>query len=298
MIHSMTGYGRGQWQEESWLCRVEVKSVNHRYLDIQNRLPSELSSLDGKIRKWIQKRVRRGRIDLFLKIERGDDPGFSLNRPLFEGYLDTLKLLERDYSIGGNVDPGQLLRMPGMLARESVAISDEQLAVLEVGVASAVAQALSDLETMRRAEGQALGAEIRRRLDAIQTEVQTIETQSEGLLELHRERLKTRMETILSDVDIDPARLLQEAAHQADRGDIREEVSRLISHGAQCRALLSGSGEVGKKMDFMMQEMNREANTILSKNAGLADRRLEITNAAITIKTEIEKIREQIQNVE
>lgn len=298
MIHSMTGYGRGQWQEESWLCRVEVKSVNHRYLDIQNRLPSELSSLDGKIRKWIQKRIRRGRIDLFLKIERGDDPGFSLNRPLFEGYLDTLKLLERDYSIGGNVDPGQLLRMPGMLARESVAISDEQLAVLEVGVASAVAQALSDLETMRRAEGQALGAEIRRRLDAIQTEVQTIETQSEGLLELHRERLKTRMETILSDVDIDPARLLQEAAHQADRGDIREEVSRLISHGAQCRALLSGSGEVGKKMDFMMQEMNREANTILSKNAGLADRRLEITNAAITIKTEIEKIREQTQNVE
>ena len=298
MIHSMTGYGRGQWQEESWLCRVEVKSVNHRYLDIQNRLPSELSSLDGKIRKWIQKRIRRGRIDLFLKIERGDDPGFSLNRPLFEGYLDALKLLERDYSIGGNADPSQLLRMPGMLARESAPISDEQLAVLEVGVASAVAQALSDLETMRRAEGQVLETEIRKRLDAIQTEVQRIETQSEGLLELHRERLKTRMETILAEVDVDPARLLQEAAHQADRGDIREEVSRLISHGAQCRALLSGSGEVGKKIDFMMQEMNREANTILSKNSGLADHRLDITNAAITIKTEIEKIREQIQNVE
>ena len=298
MIHSMTGYGRGQWQEGSWFCRAEVKSVNHRYLDIQSRLPSELSSLDGKIRKWIQKRIRRGRVDLYLKIERGDDPGFSLNRPLFEGYLDALKLLERDYSIGGNVEPGQLLRMPGMLARESAPVSDEQLAVLEVGVASAVAQALSDLETMRSAEGQVLEAEIRRRLDAIQTEVRTIETQSEGLLELHRARLRTRMETILAEVDIDPTRLLQEAAHQADRGDIREEVSRLISHGAQCRALLSGSGEVGKKIDFMMQEMNREANTILSKNAGLADRRLDITNAAITIKTEIEKIREQIQNVE
>ncbi len=298
MIHSMTGYGRGQWQEGSWLCRVEVKSVNHRYLDIQNRLPSELSSLDGKIRKWIQKRIRRGRVDLFLKIERGDDPGFSLNRPLFEGYLDALKLLERDYSIGGNVDPGQLLRMPGMLARESAPVSDEELAVLEVGMASAVARALSDLEAMRSAEGQVLETEIRRRLDAIQTEVQMIETRSEGLLELHRERLQTRMETLLADVDVDPARLLQEAAHQADRGDIREEVSRLISHGAQCRALLSGSGEVGKKIDFMMQEMNREANTILSKYSGLADRRLDITNAAITIKTEIEKIREQIQNVE
>ena len=298
MIHSMTGYGRGQWQEGSWLCRVEVKSVNHRYLDIQSRLPSELSSLDGKIRKWIQKRIRRGRVDLFLKIERGDDPGFSLNRPLFEGYLDALKLLERDYSIGGNVDPGQLLRMPGMLARESAPVSDEELAVLEVGMASAVAQALSDLEAMRSAEGQVLEAEIRRRLDAIQAEVQAIETRSEGLLELHRERLQTRMETLLADVDVDPARLLQEAAHQADRGDIREEVSRLISHGAQCRALLSGSGEVGKKIDFMTQEMNREANTILSKNSGLADRRLDITNAAITIKTEIEKIREQIQNVE
>ena len=298
MIRSMTGYGRGQWQEGSWLCRVEVKSVNHRHLDIQIRLPGELSSLDAKVRKWVRERIKRGRIDLYLKIEKGNDPGFSLNRPLFESYLDTLKLLERNYSIKGNVDPSQLLRMPGMLAQESVPVSDEQSAVLEAGVAVAVAQALSDLETMRRAEGQALETEIRRRLDVMEAEVQRIETQSEGLLELHRERLKTRMESILADIDIDPARLLQEAAHQADRGDIREEVSRLISHGTQCRALLSGSGEVGKKMDFMMQEMNREANTILSKNAGLADHRLDITNAAITIKTEIEKIREQIQNVE
>ena len=298
MIQSMTGYGRGQWQEGSWLCRVEVKSVNHRFLDIHNRLPPELSSLDGKIRKWIQERIKRGRIDLFLKVEKGDEPGFSLNRTLLRGYLDALELLERDYSIGGSLDPSQLLRTPGMLVQESAPVSDEQLAVLEVGVAGAVAHALSDLETMRQTEGQVLENEIRQHLDAIQTEVQRIETHSEGLLELHRERLTARMESILADIDVDPARLLQEAAHQADRGDIREEVSRLISHGAQSRALLSGSGEVGKKMDFMMQEMNREANTILSKNAGLANRRLDITNAAITIKTEIEKIREQIQNVE
>lgn len=298
MIHSMTGYGRGQWQEGNWLCRVEVKSVNHRFLDIHNRLPPELSSLDGKIRKWIQERIKRGRIDLFLKIEKGDEPEFSLNRPLLQGYLDALELLERDYSVGGSLDPSRLLRTPGMLVQESAPVSDEQLAALEVGVADAVAHALSDLETMRQAEGQALENEIRQRLDAIQTEVQRIETHSEGLLELHRERLTARMESILADIEVDPARLLQEAAHQADRGDIREEVSRLISHGAQSRTLLSGSGEVGKKMDFMMQEMNREANTILSKNAGLANRRLDITNAAITIKTEIEKIREQIQNVE
>lgn len=298
MIHSMTGYGRGQWQEGNWLCRVEVKSVNHRFLDIHNRLPPELSSLDGKIRKWIQERIKRGRIDLFLKIEKGDEPEFSLNRPLLQGYLDALELLERDYSVGGSLDPSRLLRTPGMLVQESAPVSDEQLAALEVGVADAVAHALSDLETMRQTEGQALENEIRQRLDAIQTEVQRIETHSEGLLELHRERLTARMESILADIEVDPARLLQEAAHQADRGDIREEVSRLISHGAQSRTLLSGSGEVGKKMDFMMQEMNREANTILSKNAGLANRRLDITNAAITIKTEIEKIREQIQNVE
>ena len=298
MIHSMTGYGRGQWQEESWLCRVEVKSVNHRYLDIHNRLPSEFSSLDGKVRKWVQERIKRGRIDLFLKIENGDDPGFSLNRPLLESYLDALRLLQKDYSIGGNVDPSQLLRMPGLLAQESVPIADAQLTGLEAGIASAVGQALSDLVTMRRTEGQVLEAEIRQHLDALETEAQRIETQSEGLLELHRDRLKARMETILAEVDVDPARLLQEAAHQAERGDIREEVSRLFSHVAQCRVLLSGSGEVGKKIDFMMQEMNREANTILSKNSGLADRRLDITNAAITIKTEIEKIREQIQNVE
>ena len=298
MIHSMTGYGRGQWQEGSWICRVEVKSVNHRFLDIHNRLPSELSGLDGKVRKWIQERIKRGRIDLFLKIEKSDYSGFSLNRPLLKGYLDALKLLEIDHSIKGSIDPSQLLRTPGMLAQESVHFSDAQLAILEVGIASAVSRALSDLEAMRRAEGQVLEAEIQQRLDAIQTEVQRIETQSEGLLELHRERLQARMEAILADISTDPARLLQEAAYQADRGDITEEVSRLISHGAQCRVLLSGSGEVGKKIDFIMQEMNREANTILSKNAGFAKHRMDITNAAITIKTEIEKIREQIQNVE
>ena len=298
MMHSMTGYGRGQWQEGSWICRVEVKSVNHRFLDIHSRLPSELSGLDGKVRKRIQERIKRGRIDLFLKIENSEAPGFSLNRPQLKGYLDALRLLERDHAIKGSIDPSQLLRTPGMLAQESVHISEAQSAILEVGIASAVSQALSDLETMRRAEGQALEAEIRQHLDAIQTEVQRIETQSEGLLELHRERLAARMEAIFADISIDRARLLQEAAYQADRGDIREEVSRLISHGTQCRALVSDSGEVGKKIDFIMQEMNREANTILSKNAGFAERRMEITNAAITIKTEIEKIREQIQNVE
>ena len=298
MIHSMTGYGLGHWQKESWLCRVEIKSVNHRYLDIHNRLPHEFSSLDGKVKKWIQKRIRRGRIDVFLKIEKGENPGFRLNRPLLEDYLNALKLLKKDYSVGGSIDPSHLLRTPGIFTQEAVSISDAQLAVLETGIANAVAQALNDLETMRRVEGQVLETEIRQRLNTIKKEVQQIETQSEGLLTLHRKRLKARMKTILGDIKLDSDRLLQEAAHQADRGDIREEVSRLISHEAQCHTLLSSSSDVGKKIDFMMQEMNREANTILSKNAGLAGGRMDITNAAIMIKTEIEKIREQIQNVE
>jgi uncharacterized protein (TIGR00255 family) len=289
MIKSMTGYGRAQWENGSWVCRVEVKSVNHRYLDIHNRLPSELLNLDGKVRKWIQARITRGRIDLFLKIENSDGQAFKLNTPLLQGYLDALQRLERDHSISGKVDPIQLLRTPGMLSQQSVQVSDDQLAELEIGIASTVACALSDLEAMRVAEGKALQAEVLRRLDVVKMEVNKIEAQLEGLLELHRERLKARMETILADVGIDPARLLQEAAYHADRGDIREELARLSSHGEQCRALLSSSGEVGKKIDFIMQEMNREANTILSKNHGLTEKCLEIANAAISIKSEIEK---------
>lgn len=298
MIKSMTGYGRGQWENGRWICRVEVKSVNHRYLDIHSRLPPEVLNLDGKVRKWIQARIKRGRIDLFMKIEKNDGQGFRLNTQLLQGYLDVLQRLERDYSISGKVDPIQLLRTPGMLNPESFKASNDELAELEAGIASSVAGALSDLEGMRVAEGKALQAEVLQRLDAVKMEIDRIAAHLEGLLELHRERLKARMEAVLADVSIDPNRLLQEAAFHADRSDIREEITRLISHGEQCRALIAGSGEAGKKIDFIMQEMNREANTILSKNAGLAENRLEITNAAISIKTEIEKIREQIQNVE
>ncbi len=204
MIKSMTGYGRGQWENGSWVCRVEVKSVNHRYLDIHNRLPSELSNLDGKIRKWIQARIKRGRIDLFLTIEKNDGRGFRLNTLLLQGYLDALQRLERDYSISGNIDPIQLLRTPGMLSQEAHQVPDDQLAEVEVGIASGVACALSDLEAMRVAEGKVLRAEVLRRLDVVKREVGRIETQLEGLLELHRKRLKARMEAILDDVSIDP----------------------------------------------------------------------------------------------
>ena len=294
----MTGYGRGQWEDSAWTCQVELKSVNHRYLDIHNRLPSELSNLNAKIKKWIQGRIKRGRVDLALTIENKNSFTFSLNTDLLKGYLDAMSRLENEYAIPGTIDPIQLLRTPGMLGQQSFQISDGELAELEMGINTGVASALNDLEVMRTKEGRSLYTEILNRLDIVRVEVENIEGQLTGLLELHRERLKTRMGKILAEIRIDQSRLLQEVAYHADRGDISEEITRLRSHQEQCRGLLLTEGEAGKKIDFIIQEMNREANTILSKTPGLAENRLDISNAAISIKVEIEKIREQVQNVE
>lgn len=298
MIKSMTGYGRGQWEGGAWTCQVEVKSVNHRYLDIHNRLPSALSNFDVKIKKWIQARIKRGRVDLSLTIENKNSLPFSLDTRLLKGYLDATARLEKEYSISGTIDPIQLLRTPGMLSQQSFQISDGELAELEMGINTGVASALNDLEVMRTKEGRSLYTEILNRLDIVRVEVENIEGQLTGLLGLHRDRLTTRMGKILSEIKLDPSRLLQEAAYHADRNDISEEIARLRSHQEQCRGLLVTEGEAGKKIDFMMQEMNREANTILSKTSGLAENGLAISNSAISIKIEIEKIREQVQNVE
>lgn len=298
MIKSMTGYGRGQWEDSTWTCQVELKSVNHRYLDIHNRLPSALSNFDANIKKWIQGRIRRGRVDLVLTVENKNSFTFSLNTHLLKGYLDAMSHLEKEYAIPGTIDPIQLLRIPGMLGQQSFQISDGDVSDLEMGINTSVSSALNDLEVMRTKEGESLYTEISNRLDIIEVEVEKIDGQLIGLLELHRERLKTRMGKILAEIRIDQSRLLQEAAYHADRGDISEEITRLRSHQKQCRGLLLTEGEAGKKIDFIMQEMNREANTILSKTPGLAETRLDISNSAISIKVEIEKIREQVQNVE
>lgn len=298
MIKSMTGYGRCRFEGEALVGVVEVKSVNHRFLDSHIKLPSELAHLEQKVRRIVQAKVRRGRVDLFVNIEKNDAIEFSFNKSLVNAYMKALEQVTRDFAISGQVDLVQLLRTPGILNVECLKVADGDLLQLEEGILNAVQGALDQLDQMRHAEGNALTSEILKRLDLIESEVARIKDYTQGALFVLQERLRSRISDLLSSAQIDPGRLAQEAAFYVERSDITEEIARLESHCEQCRSYLASGVEVGKTLDFILQEMNREANTVLSKTTGMSGNGLDIANGAILIKTEIEKIREQIQNLE
>jgi uncharacterized protein (TIGR00255 family) len=298
MIKSMTGFGRGRYEGESVTCNVEVKSVNHRFLDLHVRLPAEFSSLELKIKRLIQSKAKRGRIDVSLNIERNDAVGFRINPSLLRAYLNVLEQLKRDFGFSGEPDVVQLLRIPGVLNLEALELSAEALKQLEEGIDDAVLHALEDLDQMKREEGKSLREDVLKRLEDIEAGVRKIKTQAQDRTAVYREYLQSRLVEMLKEAAIDPNRLLQEAMLCAERSDITEETIRLESHVEQCKGLLDSAEDVGKALDFLLQEMNREANTILSKTTGLAGHGLEISSAGVSIKTEIERVREQIQNVE
>ena len=298
MIKSMTGFGRGRYERSVFACTVEIKSVNHRFLDAHVRLPSELGELELRIKRWIQSRIKRGRIDLVLTIEKNEILGFSLNTSVLQAYLKAFERLRTEFGLRGEIDPVQLLRTPGILNLEAANLSGEALEVAEKGIEEAVQSAIEDLDTMRVEEGKALCADILGRLHTIEREAVAIRSMTTGALNAYQERLQLRLGELLKGVPLEPARVVQEAAFYVERSDISEELTRLESHVEQSRGLLGNGHDVGKTMDFLLQEMNREANTILSKTTGLVGGSMEISNRAILIKSEIEKIREQIQNVE
>jgi uncharacterized protein (TIGR00255 family) len=298
MIKSMTGLGQGRFDGDTFACTVEVRSTNHRFLDFHIKVPPEMSSLELKIRRLVQPTIRRGRVDLTLSIEKNDAACFKLNLPLLHAYLKALKQLEDEFAVSGKVDSIQLLRAPGIMNMESLKLPGEALRTVEDGIVHAVQNALEDLDRMRIEEGNALAKDILKRLDIVDRDVERIRSQASDVSLFYRARLRSRLNEILAEIEVDPNRLLQEAAFYAERSDVTEELTRLQSHSQQCRSLLRSSGEVGKTFDFLLQEMNREINTILSKTAGLAGRGLEISNVAILIRTEVEKIREQVQNIE
>jgi uncharacterized protein (TIGR00255 family) len=261
-------------------------------------LPNELSNFELKIKRLIQAKARRGRIDLSLNIERNDAVSFSVNASLLQAYLNALEQLKRDFGLSGEVDLVQLLRIPGIVNLDSLKLSSEALKRAEDGIAEAVSSALDDLDQMKIEEGKALRADILKRLEAVEEEVNKIKNQAQNRPVAYQERLQTRLNEMFEGIAIDPSRLLQEAALYAERSDITEEVTRLQSHCDQCKTLLDSAEDVGKTLDFLLQEMNREANTTLSKTTGLTGNGLDISTSGVLIKTEIEKIREQIQNVE
>ena len=291
MIKSMTGFGQGSAEGADFKVRVDIRSVNNRFLDIHTRLPQELASLELTIKKQVQASLHRGRVDLTVIVEQMRQATFEINRPLVSGYLSALSDLKQEFGLGGEISLELIAKLPGaMQVSQDSGRLDEALVA---AVVAAVSQALVTLSEMRLIEGQELANELGARLDTIEKQLPGIEAEAARLPMIYREKLSRRLEDLKAAVQIDEARLAQEAVIIADRSDISEEITRLKSHITQMRDVVRSDEEVGKRLDFILQEMNREANTILSKSNDIA-----ISDAAIVIKTEVEKMREQGQNVE
>ena len=292
-MKSMTGYGKGTVNGDDFSVSVDLKTVNNRFLDIHLRVGSELSAIEPSIKRRISSRLSRGRVDVTVSLERTSQVGYELNRPLISGYVSALKQLQNDFQIGGELDINVLARIPGALQPARDGIDERMIAALN----QAIDQALDELERMRQQEGEALKKELRDRVQKIEALVPTIENAAAGLADAYRQRLQKRIAELLNRggqvVEIDPARLAQEVAYLADRSDVSEEMVRLRSHLTQFQEALDSQGETGKMLDFLLQELNREANTTLSKSTDLA-----IKEAGLAIKAEVEKLREQVQNVE
>jgi uncharacterized protein (TIGR00255 family) len=292
-MKSMTGFGRGSASGDDFTVAVEIKTVNNRYLDIHLRLSQELSPLEMIIRKRVGARLARGRVDLSINFERTGATTYEVNRPLIAGYVSAMREIQHEFNLAGDIDISSVARLPGALAPARDGLGEVNTAGLE----RALDEALDSLELMRNNEGASLAEEMRSRLGKIEAEVPVIEAAAAGLADAYRQRLQKRIGELVirgaQAIELDAGRLAQEVAYLADRSDISEELARLRSHIEQFRAAIYDDGEVGKRLDFLLQELNREANTVLSKSTEIS-----IKDAGLTIKAEIEKLREQVQNVE
>jgi len=292
-MKSMTGFGRGTVSDGNFAVSVEIKTVNNRFLDLNLRLANELQSLEANLKRLIQSRLSRGRIDVFINYEHSGEIVYELNRPLISGYLSALKEMQNEFSLSGEPDLNLIARLPNSLLTKA----DDASENFTEGIETAVKLALDELEKMREVEGESLKNELQSRLSEIEKQLPEIETQMETVADEYRQRLNKRIGILLeksdAQIEIDQARLAQEVAYLADKQDISEEIIRLKSHIEQFRGILNEEKEVGKRLDFLTQEFNREANTIASKTNNLI-----VKEAALNIKSAIEKMREQVQNVE
>jgi uncharacterized protein (TIGR00255 family) len=291
MLKSMTGYGRGSVAGESFTVTIEMRSVNNRNLDIHWRGPQELASLEIPLKKQVQAAISRGRVDVTLAMTQTEEVNYVLNRPLIRGYLSAMRSMSEEFGLTGDVDLATISRLPGALQPTSSGngLND----ALSQGIEQALTEALTNLIAMRAVEGHELQKELVSRLERMAGQLSLIDESSGPLVDRYREKVRARIEELIGESNIDEGRLAQEIAYLAERSDITEEITRLRSHLSQLTELIQGGGEIGKKLDFILQETNREANTILSKSSELT-----ICDAAIEIKSDVEKLREQALNVE
>lgn len=292
MIRSMTGYGKAEKVVEDRNYQIEIKGVNHRYLDISVKIPKQLSYLEEDIKKEISKKVKRGKIDVFVTFLNNSAQGreIKINTEIAKIYIDELRKLAEQENILSNIEVTEISKYPDVLSIQNT--QDEDIIRQEVLEVSK--EAIEQFINMKVTEGEKISEDLFDRVKNIQAKIEKISLFSTGLIEEYIVKLEKRIKELVKDQEIDKTRLAQEVVIYADKCSVEEEITRLKSHIFQFEGLLKEtSGAIGKKLDFIIQEMNRETNTIGSKANSL-----EITNEVIDIKTELEDIREQVQNIE
>ena len=292
MIRSMTGYGKASLSIDGREYQVEIKSVNHRYLDINIKMPKTLGYLEETIKKEISEKIKRGKIDVFITFENNSQEGrdIKINKELAKIYINQLKELAQEENISSNIEVIDIAKFPDILTikieQEDEKIKNEILQVTK--------DATDKIIEMKNVEGQKIAQDLLTRIEKIKNKIEEISKKSTGLIEEYVVKLEKRIKEILKTEEIDKSRLVQEVVIYADKCSVEEEITRLKSHIYQFKNLIAdNNGTIGKKLDFIIQEMNRETNTIGSKANNL-----DITNGVIDIKTELEDIREQTQNIE
>ena len=291
MIRSMTGFGRGSYENEGREYLVEVKSVNHKYCDINFRMPKSFSGIENKLRKVIESYISRGKVDVFIDFQNFSEAGNNIkfNKELAKTYIKNLKELGQETGINSEISVVDISKMPDIFKKEDN--TDEELVFNEINIA--LVEALKNIVSMKEIEGDKLKIDLEGRIEDVSEKINQISNFSSGLVEEYIVKLKSRVKELIDTEVVDENRLLQEIVIFSDKSSIEEELTRLKSHVEQFKKLITESSPIGKKLDFLIQEMNREINTIGSKANSL-----QITNLVIEVKTELENIREQIQNIE
>ena len=293
MVKSMTGFGKSTLSKEKREYQMEIKSVNHRYLDINIKMPKTLSYLEDTIKKEISEKIKRGKIDVFITFENNSQEGknIKINKELAKLYINQLKELAQEEKISSNIEVIEIAKFPDILTIKV----DEEDEKIKQEIMQTTQEATNKIIEMKNIEGEKIAQDLLQRISNIENKIIEISEKSTGLIQEYVVKLEKRIQEILKTEKIDKSRLAQEVVIYADKCSIEEEITRLKSHIYQFKNLISNNENetIGKKLDFIIQEMNRETNTIGSKANNL-----EITNGVIDIKTELEDIREQIQNIE
>jgi uncharacterized protein (TIGR00255 family) len=293
-IRSMTGYAQVKGQLGKIAYTYSAKTVNHRFLDLHLRLPARSELLEQRLRKLFKEKMHRGHVELTLTLEYAGASGVSVNHELVTGYVKVFQELANELGLRGEPDLNSIFRINGVLQASSEMPEESEL---HDALLNAAGELIDALNRNRRQEGDHIRAELAGRMDQLESNTREVEKLRGSVLQAHLERIRARMAELLEG-RAEADRILQEAALLAERSDIQEEIVRLLTHIQHFRGLLAEGEDVGKKLDFLLQEMNREANTMQSKTTGVTGDAMRITELGLALKSDIEKSREQVQNVE